>query len=182
MAAKKKVKKKVVKKTSTAEVDPTPRKTKMRNGRIVTVEEEPGQDELDLIFQEVDKELKELQFDNMDKEDILVEIQKVDRELLAINGRLNRLAKTRRHVFKGDADALNLQLRTLKQRSDMLFKCLDKVMPDKRESTVHMNLNTTAADQIPDDILAKFATGTLTQEEYEHYSHLLEKDFKENPH
>lgn len=153
-------------------------KQKIQGGRVVLVYPDDEPDEGD-AFEAIEQELEQVKFDNMDKDDILLEIQKVDRELLRINARMNQLNKTRRHVFKGDADALNLQLRTLKQRSDMLFKCLDKVLPDKRESKIDLNLKTTEADQIPDDVLAKIVAGTLTEEEYEHYAHLLDKDFKQ---
>ena len=111
----------------------------------------------------------------MEKEDLLLEIRKVDKEYLRINYRLAGLSKKKRHIFKGDADALTLQLRTLKQRSDMLFKCLDKVMPDKRELTGNLSISASEIDQIPDKILQKIIMGTLTEEEYEHYSHLFEK-------
>lgn len=156
----------------------------IRNGRIVQVDDEDGdgldpEDPYAAIDDEVEEELKELKFDNLDRDDILTEIHKVDREYMRINARLAKLNKQRRHVFKGDADAMNIQLRTLKQRQDMLFKCLDKVLPDKRESRIDLNLKTTEADQIPDDVLAKIIAGTLTQEEHEHYAHLLDKDFKQ---
>ena len=148
-----------------------------KNARVV-----PGNDGSDdpdfndTEFQDIENQLQELKFDNMEKEDLLMEIQKVDREYLRINMRLSGLAKNRRHVFRGDQDALNLQLRTLKQRSDMLFKCLDKVLPDKRQTAVDLTLNSTEVDQIPTAILQKIALGTITQEEYEHYEHLFEKD------
>lgn len=152
-----------------------------RNGRVIKLEDDnntPYEEDLEAIEQM----LSEVNFDNMDRDDILSEIQKVDKELLRINYSLARLSKTGRHVFKGDSDALNLQLRALKQRSDMLFKCLDKVMPDKRESKIDLNLNTTETDQIPTHVLQKIALGTITEEEYEHYSHLFAKDEKQRKH
>ena len=146
-----------------------------RNARVVS----PGEDEEDQYFkenEEIETTLSTLNFDNMEKDDLLREIQKVDKEYLRINLRLSGLHKNRRHIFKGDQDALNLQLRTLKQRSDMLFKCLDKVLPDKKQTTLDLNLNSTETDQIPTSVLEKIIAGTITEEEMEHYQHLFDKD------
>lgn len=126
----------------------------------------------------IESTLGMLNFDNMEKEDLLREIQNVDREYLRINlmlSQFHKRGKQRGRVFRGDGDALTLQLRTLKQRSDMLFKCLDKVLPDKREITGSLRLDTTETDQIPDKILKKIIAGTLTEAEHEHYQHLFEK-------
>ena len=147
-----------------------------RNARIVDPEEhDGGEDEWVNNEAAIDERLAAVNFDNMEKEDLLLEIRKVDKEYLRINFRLSGLSKKKRHVFRGDADALTLQLRTLKQRSDMLFKCLDKVLPDKRELSGKFDFTATETDQIPTKILQKIVMGTLTDEEYEHYAHLFEK-------
>jgi len=124
----------------------------------------------------IEEKLEAVNFDNMDKEGILMEIQKVDKELLRINFRLAGLSRKHRHIYKGDSDALTLQLRTLKQRSDMLFKCLDKVLPDKKQTTMDLTLKNTEVDQIPNSVLAKIVAGTITEEEFEHYQHIFEKE------
>lgn len=148
-----------------------------KNARVVSPDESGGSEEDEWVSNEaaIDERLAAVNFDNMEKEDLLLEIRKVDKEYLRINFRLSGLSKKKRHVFRGDADALTLQLRTLKQRSDMLFKCLDKVLPDKRELSGKFDFTATETDQIPTKILQKIVMGTLTDEEYEHYAHLFEK-------
>lgn len=157
----------------------TGKRAQVRNARIVPAgEESQDPDNFDAVLEDIEDELRAVNFDNMDKEGLLMEIQRVDKEYLRINSRLTLAHKRRRHVIRGDLDALNIQLRTLKQRSDMLFKCLDKVLPDKRETTIDLTLKSTEVDQIPDDILMKISLGTITEDEYEHYQHLFDKDLQ----
>lgn len=148
-----------------------------RNARIVDSNESDDDAEEQWLKEDsaIEDALEAVNFDNMEKDDLLREIQKVDKEYLRINLRLTGLHKRRRHIFKGDQDALNLQLKALKQRSDMLFKCLDKVLPDKRETKLDLHLNQTETDQIPDRILKKIIAGTISEEEMLHYQHLFEK-------
>lgn len=144
---------------------------KSRNGRLVNEEDEFGSGDMYMAVD--DGDLTTINFETLTKEDLLREIQKVDRELLKISNQMAFLSQKRSLVFKGDSEAYNIKLRTLKQRSDLLFRCLSKVMPDKKSVEGSINLNHTDADAIPDAILAKIALGTVTDDELEAYGHLL---------
>jgi len=163
-------KKKAVKKKS----------VKSRNGRLVG----EGDFAPSEMYMEVeDGDLTTLNFETMTKEDLLREVQKVDTELLRISNHMAYLSQKRSIIFKGDSEAYNIKLRTLKQRSDLLFRCLSKVMPDKKAIEGTISINHTNADAIPDDILAKIALGTITEEEMEAYGHLLlDEDSNEQRH
>jgi hypothetical protein len=135
-----------------------------------------NQPEVDLLgyddYEEID--LTSIDFTKLSREDILNELGKVDTYLLNINHRLEYISKMRVRIFAGDSDALNLQLRTLKQRSELLLKCLNKVVPDKKSIDNNVNITYSNLEQLPDELLERIAIGDVTDEELEKYGYLFD--------
>jgi len=66
------------------------------------------------------------------------------------------------------------QVGVLKLRSELLFRCLNKVLPDKKAIAAPPTWDGGSLTTIPDDLLEKIAHGTASEEDVANYSALMD--------
>jgi hypothetical protein len=111
-------------------------------------------------------------YEHINPMDVLSRIDDIEAELKDI---YNSLKRSTRGVQPQRGFTLRARADVLKQRADLLFKLLAKVLPDQRaiSHTGNLSFEGNSAEALPDDLLAAAVAGKLNKKQMTELERLM---------